>query len=121
MTSVLVVEDEPGIADAIHMILADAGYDVRLAADGAQALAALRARRADVLLVDYMMPVVSGAELVRAVRADPATADVPVVAMSALAEATVRRDLQDYAAFLRKPFGVAALLEALEQAVGHPP
>src|SRR5580700_7395672 len=81
MTRVLVVEDSRTQAAQMRLLLEDSAYDVELAADGVQALAALRRAAPDLVLTDLEMPHLNGLELVEAVRRD--FAHIPVVLMTA--------------------------------------
>jgi CheY-like chemotaxis protein len=79
MKSILLVDDEPDLLAAWHLILSAEGYDVRCAAHGAQALEAIRERLPDLVITDWMMPVMGGAELCRRLRAQPNLAQVPIL------------------------------------------
>ncbi|MGD0239201.1 MAG: response regulator [Streptosporangiaceae bacterium] len=80
MSRILVVDDEPDQRFLLRRILLRAGYEVSEANDGA---AALRAESApDLVVTDVMMPVMNGVELIRCLRADPATAHIPILAAS---------------------------------------
>ena len=81
--SLLVVDDDPFIARLLEIELRAAGYDVRVAADGALALDAARERRPDLVLADVMMPNMDGFELTRRLRQDPSTASVSVIMLTA--------------------------------------
>jgi len=80
---VLVVDDEEGIVELMRDFLEVDGYAVRTAGDGAQALAILARERVDCVLLDVMMPGASGFEICRRIRETPATADVPILFLSA--------------------------------------
>ena len=69
MTRVLIVEDEPDLADPLAYLLRREGYDVEIAEDGPTALAAFRDRGADIVLLDLMLPGMSGTEVCRQIRA----------------------------------------------------
>jgi CheY-like chemotaxis protein len=69
----------------------------------------------DLVLLDYMMPLLDGAGVLKAMRAAPKLASVPVIMMSAVPESVVRAQCQGYAAFLRKPFDFETLLNTVEQ------
>jgi CheY-like chemotaxis protein len=84
MPSVLLVDDEPDLVSAWHYILTDAGYRVRSASNGVAALEMLRADRADLVITDWMMPVMNGAELCRALRAHPTLADIRVLVLTSV-------------------------------------
>ena len=112
MATVLVVEDEFAIADLLEMVLADEGYRVLLAINGRQGLERLaEGPRPDLVISDYMMPVLDGAAMIQAMRASEAHRDIPCIVMSSMPEANVRERLDDYAAFVRKPFHLAAVVE----------
>jgi PleD family two-component response regulator len=81
--SLLVVDDDPFIARLLEIELRAAGYDVRVAADGAVALDAARERCPDLVLADVMMPNMDGFELTRRLRQDPRTATVSVIMLTA--------------------------------------
>jgi CheY-like chemotaxis protein len=80
--AVLVVDDDPGIVALLAAALAAGGYRV-LAALGAQALRLAQEERPEVILLDLQMPQMDGAEVCRRLRAEPATAAIPIVLMSA--------------------------------------
>ena len=79
---VLLVEDDRVMRQACARALERRGVDVALAADGEQALAAARARPPDLILLDMLMPKLSGLDVLRALRADDATRGIPVLIMS---------------------------------------
>lgn len=81
---VLLAEDTAVTRQLLAQILQQGGFEVLAVPDGAQALAALRAQPPDLLLTDVEMPELGGLELVRRVRADPRTADLPVVLLTSL-------------------------------------
>lgn len=81
--SVLVVDDEPAVCTLLEVVLGEAGYGVERAEDGEQALEHVRESPPDVCVLDVMMPRVDGWEVLRSVRANPATADLPVVMLTA--------------------------------------
>jgi CheY-like chemotaxis protein len=118
MRTVLVVDDEFGISEVLTEILGDAGYHVLTAIHGRQALERIAETRPDVILLDFMMPVLNGAETLAALAADPAYRDIPVVLMSSLPEASIAEQASGYSAFLRKPFRVAIVLEAIARLLG---
>lgn len=109
---VLVADDNTDMRRYVARLLRSAGYQVDTVTDGAQALTAVRADLPDLVISDVMMPWLDGLELVTELRADPATAAVPVLLLSARAgqEASVdglRSGADDY---LVKPFAAADLL-----------
>lgn len=123
MATVLVVDDEFGIAELFDAILTDEGHRVLTAMNGRHGLELLAREQPDLMFLDYMMPVMDGAATLRAMAADPALPAVPVVMMSSMPEATVAERCSGYATFLRKPFKIAqvvALAERLLGAAGGP-
>jgi two-component system phosphate regulon response regulator PhoB len=85
-TRILVVEDEQPIRDLIAFGLRRAGCDVTLAEHSRAALASIGDRRPDLVLVDWMLPDMSGLELVRLLRRDANTRDIPVMMLTARGE-----------------------------------
>ena len=83
--TVLYVEDEAPLRGLVEFWLADAGYRVLLAADGAEGLAVVRAERPDLVITDAMMPNLSGDELVEIMRDDPDLRSIPIVMATAAA------------------------------------
>jgi CheY-like chemotaxis protein len=77
---VLVVDDHPDAAEVWALYLRSAGFEVETARDGEQALHRVRESRPDVVVTDLALPRVSGLELARALRADAATRDLPLIA-----------------------------------------
>lgn len=113
--SVLIVDDEFGLADLTADLLRELGYDVMLAINGKLGLDSLAARRADIVLTDLMMPVMDGPEMIRRMRADPALAAIPVILMTALPEAIPAGEPVQYDAVLVKPFSVAEVVSTIQR------
>jgi CheY-like chemotaxis protein len=114
MEAVLIIDDEFGIVEALTALLNDEGYRVHSAPDGKQGLGKLDQVRPDVILLDFMMPIIDGPGVLRALRAHPVWNRVPVVMMSAVPERTVRELCGDsFQAFLHKPFNVDHLMDLL--------
>ena len=119
MATVLVVDDEFGIVDVLETILTDEGYRVLTACNGKQGLVRLAEQKPDVILLDFMMPILDGAEMLRAMAAEPAHQRIPVIMMSSLGEEAIAKRCEGYAAFLHKPFRVSALLSTLARVLGR--
>jgi len=113
MATVLVVDDEFGIVDVLETILTDEGYRVLTACNGKQGLVRLSAGKPDVILLDFMMPILGGAEMLRAMAAEPAYQRIPVIMISSLGEDVIAEKCKGYAAFLHKPFRAAVVLNAV--------
>jgi CheY-like chemotaxis protein len=119
--TILVVEDHPTMRGALRAILEVEGYRVREAVDGRTALAQVAAEPPDLLILDLNIPVVSGGDVLRRLKADPVTAEIPVVVVTAEGEEGRADTMASGAAgYITKPFGPAALLAALVQARGDP-
>lgn len=120
MRTVLVVDDEYGMVEVLVAALEDAGYRVLTAANGRRALERLEENKPDLVISDFMMPLMDGAALVQAMRSNPQYRDIPVIMMSAAPESALRARVDGYMAFLRKPFRVAALLERIASLLNPP-
>ena len=115
MKAVLVVDDEFGIAELFDAILTDEGYRVLTAINGKHGLEVLAQERANLVFLDYMMPVMDGAAMLGAMTTDPILQDIPVVMMSSMPEATVAERCSGYAAFLSKPFRLLQVVNLAAQ------
>ena len=117
--TLLVVEDEPSIAELVRLILEGAGHRVTVAGDGRAALRRLGEAPYDLVVSDVLLPFLDGAALARAMQADPALRAIPLVLMSA---GHVAADgAAPHAAFLRKPFDLEELLAIVGRLLGPDP
>ena len=112
---VLLVDDELSSAEVLALVLAGEGYQVTLAPDARQALSRLQETAPDLLIADFMMPGMNGAQLVQAVREVDAFRDIPVLLISGAPESALRAYAVKYDAFLRKPFGLEEVLRVLRK------
>lgn len=111
---ILVIEDEPDLLDALTDLLADEGYAVSGASNGADALNFLADRPApDLILLDLMMPVMNGFDFREAQCRDPRLQAIPTVALTASPDSRVRA--LDVPAWLAKPLSIDALLDTIER------
>jgi CheY-like chemotaxis protein len=115
VVKVLVVDDESNMRFLIRMILERAGYEVVEAAHGAAALDRVKESRPDMMVTDLMMPVMSGRELVERLRADPETASLPIIVVSANSSSVATAA----DAVLGKPFDPDALVAAVGLLAGN--
>ncbi len=117
---VLVVDDEEDIREVAQLGLETfAGWEVRTAASGPQALREAAADPPDVVLLDVMMPELDGPSTLAALRAQPATRDVPVVFLTAKVQPGERRRLEELAAgVVAKPFDPANLAAEVADRLG---
>jgi len=118
---VLCADDDADIRALLTIRLERAGFRVAQAADGDEALSLARELSPDVLVLDVMMPRLSGTEVLLALRGDEATAAIPVVLLSARAqEADVERGLEAGGdAYLAKPFQAPELIEVVGRLAGR--
>lgn len=86
MKRILVVDDQPSLRRLMDVVLSDAGFEVELAEGGEQALRRIGTAPPEVCVLDVMMPRVDGWEVLRAIRDDPSTAELPVVLLTAKGE-----------------------------------
>lgn len=116
--SILIVDDEASIVESLQEILEHEGFDVRVAANGKQALAQLAEALPSVLLTDFMMPVMNGLQLMEAVRERPELRALPIILMSAV-HLQPARSRQLWTAFLGKPFEIDALLNVISDVLSQ--
>ena len=115
--TVLVVDDDWLIREVIALALDDAGYGV-VASDGIDAPELAREAQPAVVLLDINMPVMDGIEVRRHLHADPATAQIPVIALSAATNLRARAAEMEANDYLAKPFDIAELLLRIEKWAG---
>lgn len=113
---ILVVDDQPEITELVADTLCEEGYVVRAAHDGASALAAIRQRRPDLLILDLAMPILGGDQVLQCLRSEGA-ADLPVILMTA-ERAPERYRCLGADEIMRKPFDIAAMVRAVERFLG---
>ncbi|NUB45134.1 response regulator [Fertoebacter nigrum] len=118
--SVLVVEDEDNIATALEYLVTREGYAHDRVSSGADALTRIRATRPDLVLLDVMLPEVSGYDICDGVRRDPALAAVKILMMTARGSASERRRGLALGAdgFITKPFELNALRAEVRRLLG---
>lgn len=119
--SILVVDDSVTTRTLEKSILEAAGFAVAVAADGLEALAALRRERVDLVVSDVDMPRLDGFELTRRIKADPGTRDLPVVLVTALDSPEQQEQGLDAGAdayLLKRAFDQRVLLETIQRLVG---
>jgi CheY-like chemotaxis protein len=119
--TILVVDDEFGILEVLEAILSDAGFKVISAMNGQEAMGLLQEEVPDLVIVDFMMPLLDGAGVIKAMRADGRLGRVPVLLASALPEQTISERCTGYDAFLRKPYKTEKLMEEISRLLKLPP
>jgi CheY-like chemotaxis protein len=111
--TILVVDDELASAEVLSLILEEEGYRTFCAANGQLGLARALDVRPQLIVLDFMMPVMNGAEMGESLRAAPETRDIKIVMSSSLPEEAVRQHFAKYDAFLRKPYNVDVALKLI--------
>ena len=123
VSRVLVIDDDADLGRVIRRVLELEGYDVVLSDDGLRGLAAAQRQRPDAIVLDLMMPVMDGYQVLAELRGDPRTKDVPVVVLSAVAldETRERVEAAGASMFLTKAFEPTHLSRALASLISGSP
>lgn len=117
--SILIVDDEFGLAEAVSEALTHLGYSTATAINGRLGLAAVERARPDLILLDLMMPVLTGIEMLQLLKADVKARDIPVVIMSAAGPEAIPDGLQAHVqGFVQKPFTLEDLMNVLQPILG---
>jgi CheY-like chemotaxis protein len=116
MKKILVVDDEFDILTTWRLVLEMEGYEVSTATNGKTALDAARSNKPDLVITDWMMPHMNGVALIAALAASETLGAVPVILMSAAANAPKLEHAN--ARFHRKPFSIDDLLASVQQMIG---
>ena len=117
---ILIVDDEDDILHFLELVLREKGYEVATAANGQDALTKAQIEKPDLVLLDIMMPQMDGWEVLKLLRVDDETANIPVAMLSARTEAKDRvQGLQEGAIdYICKPFSLGELLAKVETIFG---
>jgi DNA-binding response OmpR family regulator len=117
---VLIADDEPNIVISLEFLMKREGHAVSVARDGPSALEAIRTGRPDLVLLDVMMPGLSGFEVCQAVRADEALAGVKILMLSAKGRDTdiAKGNAMGADAYMTKPFSTRELAEKVRELLG---
>ena len=113
LKTILVVDDELGNAEVLSLILEEEGYRVHCASNGRDGLERVREVEPNLVVLDFMMPLMDGAEMGQALRASDQAKHIKILMNSSLPEDAVRQRFTDYDAFLRKPYSVDTVLEVI--------
>ena len=114
--TILVVEDEPGIQEVLKFALTQHGHDVLQAEDGEAALSLLRGALPDLILLDWMLPGLSGIEVARRIRSDARMKDVPIIMLTARADERDKVQGLEMGAddYITKPFSPRELMARIK-------
>ncbi|MHB1324333.1 MAG: response regulator transcription factor [Coriobacteriia bacterium] len=120
MSRILIADDEPHIRKLVSFTLGNRGYEVVEAADGGEAYERAKAEAPDIILLDVMMPVMTGYDVLEKLKADPVTRDIPVVMLSAKSQQTevqagLSKGAQEY---ICKPFTPKDLVQRVAELIG---
>jgi DNA-binding response OmpR family regulator len=116
---VLLIEDEPNIAEAIRFLLSRDGLRVSHVAEGAAALAFVQEDRPDLVVLDHMLPGMSGLEVLTALRADPVNRDLPVMMLTARGRDREMAERAGADRFMTKPFSNTEILAEVRAMLGR--
>jgi two-component system, OmpR family, alkaline phosphatase synthesis response regulator PhoP len=121
--SVLVVDDEPNILLSLQFLMKKAGYDVRIAKDGDEALVALANSAPDLVLLDVMMPKRDGFDVCQKIRSNPNWKNVRIIMLTARGRPIEREKGLALGAddYITKPFSTKAVIERVESILGISP
>lgn len=122
MSRILIIEDDAAIREMLVRRLQLRGYEVDTAADGEAGLARVHAAPPDVLLLDHGLPGISGWDVAKALRAEPAFAELPIIALTAHAGEPTRRAAiaAGCSCFLTKPVDMRLLEKELRALLARP-
>ena len=118
---VLVVDDDPDFVDAVKSVIEKGGYQVDVAYDGKEGLEKVSQSKPDLIILDVMMPVMDGYKACKKLKADPATSEIPIIMLTAVASRVasstyshrdmLESDVEDY---MPKPVEPEELLERIK-------
>jgi CheY-like chemotaxis protein len=122
VSRILIADDEPHIRKLVSFSLGNHGYEVVEATDGAEAVRLAGETCPDLILLDVMMPIMTGYDALRALKADGATSDIPVVMLSAKSQ---RSEIEEGLAcgareYITKPFTPKDLVQRVGELLADP-
>ena len=114
---ILVVEDEPSILDSLNFILNRAGWDIRAVTDGEAAVGAVLEYDPKVVVLDVMLPKKSGFEVLKHLRSQPQTKNLPILILTAKGQQQDRKIAEELGAsgFVTKPYANSDVVDAVRQ------
>jgi len=120
MRKLLIVDDEDGVRALVRMTLDGGSYEIIEAREGSQALELARAHRPELVLLDVMLPDISGLEVCRELKNDPTTSGATIVMLTARAQSSDLGDAEEAGAdgYFTKPFSPIALTRKVEAILG---
>lgn len=120
MKTILIADDEKSLRVLVRATLDDPDYTILEAIDGEETLTIARDKNPDLILLDWMMPGKSGIEVLKILKKDPALADIPVIMLTAKAQASEKEQglAAGALAYLTKPFSPLTLLDMVNEFTG---
>lgn len=117
--TIVVIDDVADLVDSVVMLLEMSGYIAFGETRGASGIRKAAEVGADLVLLDFLLPEMTGAEIGAALRAEPSLAALKILVVSATPEAMVRHSFSDYDGFLVKPVFAEDLLAAIDRLIGR--
>ena len=120
---ILVVDDDTRLTQLLQLVFESRGFGVTIAYNGEQALESLENELPEAILLDLMMPGMSGLEVCKHIRSNPRTSNIPVIVITAKYDTQTRQEMMDAGAneYLVKPFRPSELIKITREAVTQPP
>lgn len=115
MTRILVIEDDVTVSKMLEDYLESEGYSVSVAQNGALALHSIDLRRPDAIILDLMLPVITGAEVAKRLRLDPDTRDIPILSVTAVEGSEDLAEILMVDAVVSKPFSLETVSDELSR------
>jgi CheY-like chemotaxis protein len=119
MATIVIAEDEFLLADILQHMLEENGHVAMTAPHGLAALELIRAENPDLVITDFMMPLMTGLELSKAIRSDPKFANLPIILVSGAQGSIGRAHPEAFDAVLEKPYLDGALLAQIDRLLGR--
>jgi len=118
---VLIAEDEPSILESLDFILRRAGWSIQSVTDGEAALSAVRRLQPRIVVLDVMLPKRSGFEVLKQIRSDSVTRELPVLVLTAKGQAQDRRTAEELGAdsFITKPYANVDVVNEVRRLLGE--
>jgi CheY-like chemotaxis protein len=120
MKKILVVDDEIAIVELLSSVFEEEGYEVLTALNGHQGLARIASTRPNLILSDFMMPMLDGLGMCKAIQSDPIDRTIPFVLMTAASKSAIRANGCEIATFISKPFDVDNVVDVVARLAGGP-
>ncbi len=114
---ILVCDDDKGISEMLEMLLDDEGYEVSIELNSVNLLKRIENEKPDLVLLDIWMPVISGDQILRSMKATSSLSNIPVLMYSASTEGSKIAETSGADGFIAKPFDLDKLIETIEKMI----